>query len=286
MNPNLIYPPCVICDYSGDDFKLVHKFEELSLVRCPNDGLVFFHPNVNLERHGQFLSKDFWVAPAFQKAQTVGGYSFDIYKKLLDAKPQIIGYPDYLERQHLEAKVSWGRRALQWFKLHASEVKLHTVIDIGCATGHMLEGFLSIGGFKKAYGVDVCPWIIEQGKRLLKSFVDQGSLKLIAGEVWNVECPDSLDCVILWDSIEHIQELEKAFTWIKSHTHSGSLMIIHTPDVNKAEGPNWYLWSPCQHCWFFSKDTLSLFLKKYEFNFVAEYTSPEVGEMLLMYRRE
>jgi len=285
VSGNLIYPECPICG-NAKNFTHVLDIGDLKVVECLRDKLLMFRPNVSIEEHNKFLNEDFFIYPEFQKARQSDDYSFEKYLVLLNSRLPIIGYPDYLEPEHLRAKISWGRRCLSWFVQYSQGKSLKTVVDVGCSTGHMVQDFVRIGRFDKAVGIDVSPWIINQGKKLLKVYLDRGKLDLFVGECWEYKSDINFDCVIFWDSIEHVQHPNKALSWVKDHTVSGSMMIVHTPDVDCARmDTSWYLWSPKQHCFFYSRSTLDMLLAKYKFYRITEKVSPENGEMLLIYHR-
>jgi len=248
--------------------------------------MIFFRPNVSHDIHNNFLDRNYWIAPAFQEAIGSGNYNFDVYLDILASDAKVKGYPDYLEPEHLQAKVSWGRRLMQWFLRYAQGRSLKTVLEIGCATGHMMKGFFDMGGFSYGVGIDVSPLIIEHGKQLLKNYIDNKKLDLFTGECWEYNAGVKFDCIIMWDSFEHIQYPEKALGWVKDNTSSEALMIIHTPDAELAGDADWYLWSPKQHCFFYSKETADIFLSKFGFQRIAEKISPEPDEMVLIYKKK
>lgn len=281
---DLIYPTCPICG-NESNFKVKFEVEGLTVVECRDDGMMFFRPNVSKDVHSAFLDKDYWVAPAFQKAIASGKYDFDTYLSILESDVKVKGYPDYLEPEHLKAKTSWGRRIMQWFLRYAKDRSLKTVVEIGCATGHMLKGFFDMGNFEHGVGIDVSPLIIEDGKKLLKNYIDKGKLTLFTGECWDYNPSVRFDCIIMWDSFEHIQYPEKALKWLKENSSPEALMVIHTPDAEFAESPNWYYWSPKQHCFFYTQDTLDMLFEKFGFYRIAEKISPEPDEMVLIYKK-
>lgn len=270
----LIKVDCPICE--KDDISPYLVVDGLNVVKCNGCGLIYFNPNVSTAEHNNFLSKDYWVSPTYQKLRASGNYNFKLYLTHLNSE-DIVGYPDYLEPQHLGAKVGWGANLLKWCYNYNPDGK--SIIAVGCATGHMLEPFMN-DGFYPVVGVEIAPWIVESGRKLLPT------LDLRLGDFNDMNIDEKFDFAMFWDSFEHLQYPNKTLSKLHNSLNDNAIVISHMPDVDDCDqDPEWYLWSPKQHCFFYNYRTLGLLLKKHGFEIIDEKVSPEAGEMVLIWRK-
>jgi len=265
---------CPICEV--DDTRFLFEVEGLRLVQCKRCGLIYFNPNVEFKEHVDFLDVDYWVAPTYQRLKSSGKYDYKAYLDHLDAE-DIKGYPDYLEPRHLDAKVQWGKRVLGWFKKYYPEA--HSVIELGCATGHMLKPFVQ-AGWSPVVGVEVSPWIVDRGREL------NPKLDLRLGNFENMQFTETFDCALLWDVFEHYQYPNGVLKNLYQITSSKMVAICHLPDADQSRGKDWYLWSPRQHCFHYNRKTLGMILDKHGFKIVGEEVSPEAGEMVVVWGKK
>lgn len=99
-------------------------------------------------------------------------------------------YADYLEREeryfHLAKELS---ETLDKFSLVS---KRSTIVDFGCAVGHLLLGFKQLG-YKRIFGVEISKWArLQASKKKLKVVTDIKKIKKI-------------DILLCLDVLEHIQ---------------------------------------------------------------------------------
>lgn len=274
---NMIRVECPVCKVDSDDIRFV--VEGLRVVKCGTCGLLYYNPNVSKEIHKKFVNdEDFYVAPKFQELRAAGNYNLQVYLEHLKTA-EVKGYPDWLEPEHLRAKVSWGRRIMGWFLDTAKGAPLKSVLEIGGGTGHMLKDFKKFGDFEYVVSQDISDWAYKTGKEMLPDIIFK------CGEVYDLEFEQKFDCVLMWDSLEHVQYPDKLLSKLNEITNDNALIIIQTPDAEYAEDLNWRYWSPEQHCFFFTRKTLDLLLSKYNFNRVSEKLSPEQEEMVLIYQK-
>ena len=275
---NLIKVNCPICQTSSD--KEVYRVSGLPIVKCESCGLLYYNPNVNQSIHKAFVNdEDYYIAPEYQKLRASKEYNFQVYLSHLKSA-EVKGYPDWLEPEHLKAKTSWGRRILGWFMEAAQgkELKMDSVLEVGGGTGHMLKDFKKFGGFKYVVSQEISEWASKTGESLLPEIV----FKL--GEVYDIEFEEKFDCVLMWDSFEHIQYPRQLLSKLKDITNEHALIVIHTPNADYAK-EDWYLWSSNQHCFFYNKETLSKLLMMFGFKIIQEKPSPEADEMVLIYQK-
>ena len=91
------------------------------------------------------------------------------------------------------------------------------VKEIGCGEGGVLTPFLEQGC--ACVGVDLWPERIELAKGFLGNYVDNGQLRLIAKNIYDVdffgEFQHAFDIIILKDAIEHIPDQHKLISYLK-----------------------------------------------------------------------
>jgi len=265
---------CPICGKAEADE--VFLVDSSQLLRCRNDGLYFFRDPWSAEQCKEYYSRDFFQAPLFQKLSAEKGYNFKVYMENLD-KAEVRGYPDYLEKEHLAAKESWGCRVLRWFREYGGHKPRFNVLEVGCAAGYMLKPFkAATQGW--VYGLDISDWVIGVAKDL------QPYIQFQACEVWDASFDCShFDYFLFWDSFEHLSDPRRALETVQKMSIPGSLLILQTPDSDKHEGANWRLWSPGQHYYIFNHENIQMLFKDYGFVLAGEKVSPEPGEMTLVF---
>lgn len=274
---NLINVDCPICE--KDASTPLFEVEELSLVKCKKCGLMYYNPNISLQDHYAFLNEDFFVSPAIQQIKKSGQrYDFAVYMQHVK-HPSIVGYPDYLEPEHLRAKELWGKKLLSWFikdwQIQKFKGLPSSVLEMGAATGHMLHPFKDAEW--RCLGQEVSCWIVDHSS----SRVD-----VLLGELHNLSFGDEkFNCVILWDSFEHTQFPNECLKKLHEITTDEMLMIIQTPNAEYITTEDHYLLSPRQHSFLFSKRTLSLILKKCGFEICNERISSQADEMCLIVKK-
>jgi len=152
------------------------------------------------------------------------------------------------------------------------------ILEIGCATGQTLLYYQKRGW--KATGIEPSLWASGYGRHIL-------GVDVRTGVVTDFSFPDSEFSVIaFWDSFEHIQNpietLEHIRPWLKVN---GKLMI-YTPDVSKwGDDKRHFLWSPRQHCFLYTSDSLKGLLKKAGFMVIAVDREIDTHGFLIVARR-
>lgn len=125
------------------------------------------------------------------------------------------------------------------------------VLDIGCATGFLLDEAKKDGW--DVYGVELSKWASECAKKDFGLDVFCGSLK-DAGFSNNF-----FDAVIMMDAIEHLTNPKEMLKEIRSVLKPDGVLCINTPDINslisKVLKGRW--WGINQsHLFYFTKSTL------------------------------
>lgn len=154
------------------------------------------------------------------------------------------------------------------FQILINEIKKFrpsgTLLDIGTGTGVLLEvanksGFTSIG--------------LEPDKNFSQE-AQKKKLTVINSSLKKAEIPPaSMDIVVLYDVIEHLQNPKSSLKKIGKFLRPKGLLIISTPNIDslsfKILGKNWPHFKR-EHLYYFSRKSLSLLLKQCGFK-VMDY---------------
>lgn len=268
---------CPICE--KDHSVPLFCVEGLQLVRCSVCGLTYYNPDVDPEEHYALLNEDFFVSQAIQKVKKSGSeYNFDVYMKYVK-DPSTIGYPDYLEPEHLKAKESWGKIVLGWFikewQKQGFKGLPSSILEMGSAAGAMLTPFLE-AEWAPVVGQEVSSWIVEH---------KDPRVDVRLGELHALDFGDAkFNCILMWDSFEHTQYPNECLKKISEATTEQALLIMQTPDVDYSTA-NWYLFSPGQHVLLLNHRTAELLFGKFGWKLVGERVSPEPDEAIYIFAK-
>ena len=273
----LIQVDCPICEKNVSD--PLFLVEGLQLVRCKDCGLTYFNPNVDTYEHYELLNEDFFVASVIQKLKCLGRYDFSVYMDHVHHS-SVIGYPDYLEPEHLRAKELWGKTILSWFVRAWQEQKFiglpSSILEMGCATGNSLHSFKE-AEWKPVVGQEVSEWIVQH---------KAPGVDVRLGEMHKLDFGKAkFDCVLCWDSFEHTHYPNEVLCKIHEVTNDQMLMIWQTPNVDLSV-QEWYLWSPRQHNFFLNKSTASKLLEKHGFKIIGEKISSQADECVYIITKQ
>lgn len=228
----------------------------LRVVQCKECGLLFFNPNLSITDRKAYHSREYYIA---------------------DTKG-CIGYPNYIEEDHLGAKIYFGKLIYSWFsRLWKDKTrKPCSLLDLGCATGHMSKPFHDRNW--KVVGIEFSKWAVDWGREHLGLDLrhqDMDELFLDEEEIF--------DCVLFWDSLEHSQYPRKLLQKVYHHSPDKMVMIIQMPDVTKyVDDPKHPFWSLYQHCFHYNKDTLGRLLELEGFEITRKLPSSQSDEMLIV----
>lgn len=104
-------------------------------------------------------------------------------------------YPEYVEEAHLNNL----RQVISKVK---GMFNVNSVLDIGCARGYTIRAFREIA--IKAIGIEISKWAVENADEFAKPFIRRGDVR--KKEVWKHYDDKSVDMVMAWDVMEHINE--------------------------------------------------------------------------------
>ena len=134
------------------------------------------------------------------------------------------------------------------------------LFEIGSAYGF----FLNLA--KHYWHVEGCD-IAEEPCRYAQSSFD---LDIHCGEFADLPLPEqSVDALCMWDTIEHIDALDRTLTQAARVLRPGGILALTTGDIGsvlaRVQGSRWRQIHPPTHLWYFSRKTLFHTLERFGF---------------------
>jgi 2-polyprenyl-3-methyl-5-hydroxy-6-metoxy-1,4-benzoquinol methylase len=128
-----------------------------------------------------------------------------------------------------------GRRAHAYNKLnwHVPQAVRGRLLDIGCGPGNGVVAALQCG-FSMAVGVDqnlneFIGLTHSIKERCAEYDVNVNDMLLIQGDIFDLSFPpDTFDCVLMLDSIEHVPNPRKFIEFSSKYLRRGGVMVIDT----------------------------------------------------------
>lgn len=144
------------------------------------------------------------------------------------------------------------------------DTRNRSMLEVGCAYGFYVDEASAY--YKKCVGIDIAKSAVEYGKKYLK-------LDLIHGNFLEHNFGEKkFDLICMWDTIEHLEN-PKAFT-LRANTllKKNGLFAFTTGDISalvpRLRGSKWRMIHPPTHLQYFSKKSVSNFLKSNGFEIV------------------
>lgn len=218
---------CALCN--KEETELLLTKQGFSIVKCSYCGFVYVNPRIE---NGELIS---------------------IYKHNYFTNKDY-GYVDYEQEKRLRVKnfERWLNDAAEYIPAGATIAAL----DIGCAAGYCLEVMTGKGWTTKALELDdeMCESLQQNGYDIYRSsiedFTDENKFSVIT----------------LFDVIEHIPNIDTAFSKLKSMLAKDGVVIMVTPDHNsfqrKLLGKRWFQYKPIEHIQYFDKHSLQAFAER------------------------
>lgn len=226
--------------------------EQVKAVQCSKCGMIYFDPDISEKAKIKYHTKAYYVPPSPDK---------------------ISGYPDYIDKEHLESKQYFGEIVLSWIRRQAPSA--NSILDVGCAVGAMGIPFQKAGW--KVVGIDVSAWAINWG---LKHFQD---MDLRCCELSDLKSRDHFDVILFWDVFEHIGRPRELLVKAKKLLNPGGIMVFQVPDVTGfCDDPGHYLWSVYQHSCFYTRETFEKLMDAAGLQILRKLPSTQEYEMVFI----
>jgi len=231
--------PCAVC--GADDVEFLHakatpEGEVFPIVQCRKCRLVYVSPR----RRQETLNEVYRTSVYFQTGNDKAS-----------------GYSDYMGDRELHA--IFFRQQLATIE---GQVKVGRLLDVGCATGFLLDEARKRGW--ETEGVELSEFASAYARKELKLSVFNGTLR-------EAKYPDGhFDAVVMDDVIEHVGDPEIEMKEVHRILRPGGVVILHTPNADSpwyaVMGKHWIHLKPGQHLYFFSPRTLTTLMKRVGFD--------------------
>jgi SAM-dependent methyltransferase len=238
---------CNLCGTElGPELPAIWEKDGFDIIRCWSCGLVF--------------RRDL---PAPDEVVTI--YRDGYFRRESDGDAQ--GYAHYL-RDEPEHRLT-ARKRLDRIQ---RAVPTGRLLDVGCAAGFFVDEAVRRGW--DAEGIDVSPGMTAWGRERL-------GLDLVTGLFQRAMHPEAaLDCVTMWDYIEHSIDPAADFARAACVLRPGGRLFLSTGDISavvaRLSGRRWHLLTPRHHNFYFSPRTLRDYLRRHGFE-VLSVTRPSAS---------
>ena len=153
-----------------------------------------------------------------------------------------------------------GLKDIDFFNI-ANSVPNREFLDIGCATGRLLEYMRSQNW--KVQGVDLTPQSASYGRNHRK-------IEIFSGTLEEANFPDSNFGVVHFSHlIEHVPDPKNFLREVDRVLMPGGLLLITTPNIRSFQailfGSRWRS-AIADHVFLFSKKTMKMYLSEFKFN--------------------
>ncbi len=232
MAPSAETLACEVCGTAADPAReLVWRKDGHSILRCRVCGLLFRGELPDLDELDEIYGEAYFRA---READTKGE-----------------GYPDYLRDNELHR-----RNARKRLDLLERFVPPGDLLDVGCASGFFLDEARLRGW--RGRGVELSAGMAAYAREELGLEVAVVPFQELG------LTPDTLDCVTMWDYIEHSTAPADDLRRVHSFLRPGGMLALSTGDagslVARLSGRRWHLLTPHQHNFYFSRATLDRLL--------------------------
>jgi 2-polyprenyl-3-methyl-5-hydroxy-6-metoxy-1,4-benzoquinol methylase len=174
------------------------------------------------------------------------------YQQAAYYNDRTIGYTDYLGDQSRHEQLA---RERLW-RIERLQPKRGQILDVGCAAGFFLR-VAQLRGWEPL-GVELSREMANMASQL----IGRG----VAPTLTNLDvAPGSLDCITLWEYIEHIPDPRDEIERLASLLRSGGVLALSTPNTGywsaEHQPEHWREFTPPAHLGFFTHATLDQLLR-------------------------
>jgi len=191
--------------------------------------MVYVNPRLKDQAIYKIYEKDYFIKP---------GYTFDDF-----------GYGDYDLTSHLRDE-TFNR----WYNVVEPYLKIKsgTALDVGCATGRLLDVLVQRKWQVKGIELDrgMCEKLRAKGFE-----IDENPLE-------HYNTPEKLQLITIFDVVEHLPHPHKDFKNLHEILDDEGSIVLVTPNIESTQrklfGKKWFQFKPREHISYFSPKTLGL----------------------------
>lgn len=175
------------------------------------------------------------------------------------------GYPNYLKGE--EVLYNYGKKYAKIVSKYTAPGK---VLDIGCAAGFILKGFVDSGW--EGFGIEPNNTMANYGRKEL-------NLNITTGSIETYESHEKFDLINMIQVIGHFYEINEVMQKLKTNLAENGMVLVESWNMEsgyaKLMGKNWHEYSPPSVIRWFSDNTLCHLFEKNGFTLVAKGFPPK-----------
>jgi len=189
---------CFLCNGHGRAYIIFKRTDGVGFYRCKKCGLVYASPRFDEQSLLNIYEGD--------------GYVDEIYKIEWNGYEQWLESPSFIMENR---KVDLISRYLSSGSV---------ILDVGCSVGLFVR--LAIERGYDCRGIEPSSRFYEIGVERFRSPIEHSKLE-------DYKCePESLDCIVLWDVIEHLYDPIDMINRCYGLLKKGGYLIVHVPNHN------------------------------------------------------
>jgi len=133
-------------------------------------------------------------------------------------------YRELAKYERKETTTAWDVDSVAGLVGRLDLHKDSSILDIGCATGYLLE-LLEGHGYKNLTGIDLSKKCLER--------IEKKGFSVFHGDFLTNPLNKKFDCIILSHVLEHVYDLQKAVKVINGLLRKGGILYVEVPDVSR-----------------------------------------------------
>lgn len=219
--------PCDIC--GEGPMRLIRPIGRTRIMRCRRCGLAFLNPRPTNEELSRFYEGDYY------ESGDPLAHGYEDYEAL---EPSLALMARHKTR-HVQSRVAGGK-----------------LLDVGAGFGHFVKAACDAGF--DARGVEIAAQGAAHAREKLGVDVEQGALE-------DVDlAPGSLDCITLWDVLEHTFSARETLARAADLVRPGGFIFLTVPDADalaaRLMGRHWFGFQKLEHTYYFTPRTIRALL--------------------------
>ena len=241
---------CSLCN--ANSTKTLLSKQGFSIVKCTGCSFVYVNPRVENE-------------------QLTTIYEHNYFKN------KDYGYVGYEQEKRLRVKnfERWLKDAEKYIPVN------HPVssLDVGCAAGYCLALMNNKGWHTMGLELDeeMCEELQQNGYNVSKCTLE------------NFETEQKFSIITLFDVIEHIPNIDTAFSKLNSLLSEDGIVILVTPDhksfQRKLFGKRWFQYKPIEHIQYFNRQSLKAFAQRNGLEIIHQSASGQYADTRFLINR-